>query len=64
MNIEQKLTAKYFGAICDCNEERECSACRNNTYTEWAKKEIIEMAKDCTFKEFEQLAEYYTKLNK
>ena len=64
MNIEQKLANKYFNEECDCNEERTCSNCRNNTYTEWAKAQIIEMAKDCTFKEFEELAKIYTKLTK
>ena len=64
MTIEQKLEAKYLGSECDCNEERKCSHCRNNTFKDWAKTEIIEMAKDCTFKEFEELAKIYTKLNK
>jgi len=64
MTIEQKLEAKYYGSECDCNEERKCSNCRKGYYNQWAKTEIIEMAKDCTFKEFEELAKIYTKLNK
>ena len=60
--LYNKLVIKYQNAECNCDNERQCSSCRNGGFNAFAKQEILNTASFATFEEFEAMATIYKKI--
>ena len=58
-----KLVTKYENTECGCDDERQCSPCRNQAFQQFAKDEILRIASFKTYEEFEALSTIYSEMN-
>tara|TARA_R110000803_G_scaffold36263_2_gene77947 strand:+ start:71 stop:313 length:243 start_codon:yes stop_codon:yes gene_type:complete len=58
-----ELVTKYVNTVCDCDDERQCSPCRNKAFNKFAKDEILKISAFVTYAEFEAYSTIYSEMS-